>query len=106
LTARMEDSHDHLRCGATLLRMNIHRHTTAIVEHADGVIHMDGNFDAIAITGEGYVDGVVGNLEHHVVEASAVVGIADIHARTLANGVQTAQHLNVAGIVAGLCSHR
>src|SRR3546814_5865119 len=47
------------------------------------------------------VDRVVDHLEHHVVQAGAVVDVADVHARTLADGFQAAQHGNPAGIVDG-----
>ena len=44
------------------------------------------------MAGERLVDGVVDHLIDHVVEAGAVVRVADIHARTLAHGVEATQH--------------
>jgi hypothetical protein len=37
---------------------------------------------------ERFVDSVVHNLEYHVVQTGAVIGIADIHARALAHRIQ------------------
>ena len=51
------------------------------------------------MAGERFVDGIVRNLEHHVVEARAVVGVADIHAGPLAHRVEAVQHLDLVGAV-------
>ena len=40
------------------------------------------------MAGQRLVDGVVRNLEHHVVQARAIVGIADVHAGALAHGIE------------------
>ena len=55
--------------------------------------------DAVAIAGQRLVDRVVDDLVDHVVQAGAVVGVADIHARPLAHGVEAAQHLDRIGVV-------
>ena len=52
------------------------------------------------MAGQRLVDGVVDDLVDHVVQAGAVVGIADIHARPLAHGIEAAQHLDRIGVVA------
>ena len=39
------------------------------------------------MSGERFVDRVVRYFEHHVVQAAAVIGVADIHSRPLANRV-------------------
>ena len=55
--------------------------------------------DAVAIAGERLVDRVVDDLVDHVMQAGAVIGVADIHARPLAHGIEPAQHLDGGGIV-------
>ena len=45
------------------------------------------------------VDGVVDHLVDHVVQAGAVIGVADVHARPLAHRVQALQHLDGLGPV-------
>src|SRR5690606_28084295 len=58
--------------------------------------------DMVAVAGQGLVDGVVHHLEDHVVQAGAVVHVADVHAGTLADGIQAAQDGDLAGIVGGV----
>ena len=49
---------------------------------------MDNDPDAVAVAGQGLVDGVVDDFEHHVVQAAAVIGVADVHARPFAYGIE------------------
>jgi hypothetical protein len=65
---------------------------------------VDGDDDVVAVAGQGFVDGIVDDLENHVVQTSAVGGIADIHARTLAYRLQSFQLLNGILIVAAVFS--
>ena len=53
------------------------------------------------MAGQRLVDGVVDHLVDHVMQARAVVGVADIHARTLADGIQPLQNLDGIGAVLG-----
>ena len=48
---------------------------------------------------ERFVDGIVRDLEHHVVKARSVVGIADIHARPLAHRVEALEHLDAVRVI-------
>ena len=66
----------------------------AVVHHADGVVGVDGDYDVVAVTGQRFVDGVVHDFEHQVVQAGAVRGVADVHARSLAYGFQAFQDLD------------
>jgi hypothetical protein len=50
---------------------------------------MNGYDHAIAVPGESLVDGVIHNLENHVMEPAAIVGIADVHSGTLTNRVES-----------------
>ena len=52
------------------------------------------------MAGERLVDRIVGDLEHHVVEARAVVGVADVHAGPLAHRVEALEDLDALGVVA------
>ncbi len=45
------------------------------------------------------VDGIVDHFVDHVVQARSVVGVADIHARPLAHGVESFEHLDLIGTV-------
>ena len=85
LTARVEHGHDDFGGGPTLLRVDIDGDAAAIVGDRDGFVRVDGDRDFVAIAGQRLVDGVVDDLEHHVVQAGAVIGVADVHAGPLAD---------------------
>ena len=53
------------------------------------------------VAGQRLVDGVVDDLVDHVVQAGAVIGVADIHARPLAHGVEALEDLDRFGAVIG-----
>ena len=53
------------------------------------------------VAGERLVDRVVDDLVDHVVQAGAVVGVADIHARPLADGVEALEDLDRFRVVIG-----
>ena len=61
------------------------------------------------MTGKRLVDAVVHDFVNHVMEAGPVIGVADIHARPLADGFQTLQNLDGIGAVfdrlRGGCAH-
>ena len=68
-------------------------------------VGVEGHGDRVAIAGQRLVDRVVDDLVDHVVQAGAVIGVADIHARPLAHGVEPAQHLDrllVVGLVVAI----
>ena len=88
LTAGVQDGHDDLGRRPALFRVDIHRDTAPVVGHRDGFVGVDNDPDAVAVAGQGLVDGVVDDFEHHVVQAAAVIGVADVHARPFAYGIE------------------
>ena len=70
--------------------MDIHRDAAAIIRDGYRLIGMNGDHHAVTMPGEGLVDGVIHDLEHHMVQAAAVIGIADVHPRPLANRIEAA----------------
>src|SRR5690606_7912707 len=99
LTAGVQLSHDDLRRRHALFLVDVDRDAAAIVGHRHRAVLVDGHGDVVGVPGQGLVDGVVDHLDHHVVQAGAVVYAADVHAWTLAHGLQAAQHGDPAGIV-------
>ena len=89
LAAGVQHGEDHLGRRDALLRMDIHRNSTAVIRHGDGLVGVDGDGDFGAMTGEGLVDRVVEHLEHHVVQAGAVIGVTDVHARPFTDSVES-----------------
>ena len=77
----------------------IHWDTTSIVLYGDRLVFVDGDFDMSAIASHCLVDRVVHGLVHQVVQ-TLFTDVTNIHGRTLAHGLQSLKHLNIArGIV-------
>jgi hypothetical protein len=76
--------------------MDIHRYSTAIIGYGHRFIGMDSDSDFGAMTGQGFVDRIIDDLEHHMVQTGAVVGIADVHAGPLPDRIETLQDLDFA----------
>ncbi|MNJ11611.1 hypothetical protein D3C77_57900 [compost metagenome] len=60
---------------------------------------MDLDLNIGAVASQSLVNGVIDDLEHHVVQARAIIRIADIHPRALADRIQALQHLDIRGVV-------
>ena len=101
LAAGVQRGEDDFRRRLALFVVNVHRHAAAVVAHRDRFARMDDHVDLVAVAAQGLVDGIVHQLLNHVVQTGAVVGIADVHARSLAHGVQAAQHLDAPRVVSG-----
>ena len=87
-TSGMEYRHDDFQCGFLFLFVVVHRNTTAVVLHCDGVVFVDCYFDVVAITGQRFVDRVVNNFINQVVQPLRAY-VSDIHRRAFPNGFQT-----------------
>ena len=84
--------------------VHVDRNAAAVVGDGNGAVDVDGDLDAAAIAGEMLVDGVVEDLENAVVE-TALVGVADIHAGALANGIKALELVDLGGIVNLRCGY-
>ena len=96
LAAGVQHGHHDLGGGATLFRVDVDRNAAAVVADADRAVFKNGDYHLVAITRERFVDRIVDHLEHHVMQASAVIGVADVHARALAHRLQALEDLDVA----------
>ena len=99
LAARVQHGHDDFGSGATLFRVDVDRNTTTVVTDGDGAVGMDLDLNIGAVAGQSLVNGVVDDLEHHVVQTRAIIRIADIHPRALADRIQALQYLDIRGVV-------
>ena len=85
-------------------RVRVDGDATAVVLDAAPAVGEERDDDAVAATGHRLVDGVVDDLPHQVVEPGQP-GRPDVHARTLADGVEPLQHLDVLdAVLAGALS--
>src|SRR5690606_32335368 len=101
LPACVELGVDDLDAGEAGAGLDVHRNTAASVAHLDGVVGVEDHRDRLAVSAERLVDGVVEDLPEAVHEAPGVGG-ADVHAGTLAHGLEALEDLEVAGVVGGL----
>ena len=98
LAAGVEVGEHEFDGGHAELRVHVHRDAAAVVGDGNRAIDVDGDLDARAVAGEMLVDRVVQHLEDAVVEA-AFVGIADVHAGALADGLKTFEFVDLCGVV-------
>ncbi len=99
-SAGMQSRHHDLRRG-NLLAIDHHvidRNATTVIDHGNGIVEMDRNFDLGGESGKRFVDGVVDHFIHQVMQAE-VTGRSDVHRGTLAHRFHPAQHFNGVGIV-------
>jgi hypothetical protein len=68
--------------------VQVDRYAAAIIRHRYRFVRVDRDYDGVAMTGERLINGVVDDLEDHVVQTGAIIGVADVHARPLSNGLE------------------
>ena len=65
-----------------------------VVAHGARSIGVQRHLAGRRVARENLVDSVVDDLVDHVMETRTVVGVADVHARPLAHGIEAFQHLD------------
>jgi hypothetical protein len=96
--AGMELGHDDLGRAHPLFGVKLHGNAAAVVADRNAVVGVQGDADFGRVAGQRLVDAVVDDLVDHVVQARAVIGVADIHARALADSLQPLENLD------GICA--
>ena len=86
--AGMQDGHDDFCRRSPLLLVHIYGNTAAIVGDRHRFVGVNGHYDLVAVAGQRLVDGVVHDLEHHVVQTGAVIRVTDVHPRALSHRVE------------------
>ena len=94
LPAGMELGHDHFSRRDALALVDLGRDAPSVVVDGDRAVGIQRDHDLVAEAGQRLVDGVVHHLVDHVMQTRAVIGVADIHARPLAHGIEAFQHLD------------
>ncbi len=94
LPAGMKLGHDDLGCRDALLGMDIGRNPAPVVADRNRAVGVNAHPDEVGMPGQRLVDAVVDDLVDHVVQARAIIGIANIHARPLADGLQPFENLD------------
>ncbi len=99
LAARVQPRQHHLGGGDPLLDVHVGRDAATVVAHGYAAVGVERQLAARGIAGLRLVHGVVYDLERHVVQAGAVVGVADIHAGPFAHGIQPLEHGDGRGVI-------
>ena len=100
-SAGMQLGHDDFGGRHAFALVDVGRNAAAVVAHRAGTVGIEGDRDFLGEAAERLVDGVVDDLVDHVVQARAVIGVADIHARPLAHGIEALEHLDRFRVVIG-----
>ena len=66
---------------------------------------MDDDADCATKAAQCFIDRVVDQLLHHVVEARAVIGISNVHARPFTDCVESFEYFDACGVVTALVGH-
>ncbi len=99
LTAGVQLGHDDLGRGDAFAGMDVGGNAAPVVGDRHRAVGVERHVHRRGVPGQRLVDRVVDDLVDHVVQARAVVGVADIHAGALADGVQPLEHLDGFGAV-------
>ena len=96
LAAGVESGHHRLDAGDARRRVDVDRDAAPVVFHANGAVFVERDFDAVAEARHELVDGVVDYLDDEMMQP-ALVGAADVHARTPPDRLHAFEHLNIGG---------
>ena len=95
----MQLGHDDLGSRNTFSSVNLGRNPAAVVMDCRRSVRIEDDADLVGMAGERFVDGVVDDFVDHMMESGAIVGVADVHARALADRVEAFQDLDRLGAV-------
>ena len=100
-SAGVQLGHDDFGRRHALFLVDVGRDAAPVVAHRAGAVRIERDGHRGRVAGERLVDRVVDDLVDHVMQARAVVGVADIHARALAHRVESFQDLDRFRVVGG-----
>ena len=103
LAAGVQDGQHDLGRRLAAFLVDVDGDAAAVVADGAGAVGVQDDLDAVAVTGERLVDGVVDRLVHEVVQ-TVRARIADVHRGALADCLEPLEDLDVAGGV-GLAAH-
>jgi len=106
LPAGMQNSHDDFCSRSAFFFVDVYRNAATIVGNGNGVVGMYDNFNIVTVASKSLVNGIVDNFKHHVVEAGAVISVANIHTGALTHRIKSTQDFNVGGVISVTGSRR
>ncbi len=102
LTAGVQLGHDDLGRRHAFLGVDVDRNAAPVVGYRHRAVGVQDHLDQIGVAGQRLVDGVVHDLIDHVMQARAVVGVADVHAGAFAHRIQALENLDGFRAIGGL----
>src|ERR1700730_14639012 len=98
----LQGGHHDLRRG-NFLAVNVHvvhGNAADVIDHRDGVVDVDRDFNLVGETSKRLIDGIIDNFVDQMVQ-SQIAGGADVHGRSQAYGFHAAEDFDgVGGVVA------
>ena len=101
LTAGVQLGEDQLDAANALFRVDVDRHTAAVIGHFQGIVGMQDHLHRTGVTGQGFVDAVVDDFLGQVVGPAGV----GVHARALAHRVQAGEDFDGVCVIGVLLGH-
>ena len=101
LSAGVEDGQYDLDCGKLLLGHDRDRDAGAVIANRDPVVRVDDHRDVVTAAGQRLINRVVNNLVDEMMKAARTRG-SDVHAGTLADGLEPLEDRDVLCVITGL----
>ena len=95
LAAGVEHRHDDFGSRSSLFFVIVDRYPTTVVGDRHGLVRVNDHRHFGAVACKRLVNGIVDGLEHHMMKACAIIGVADIHSGPLAHGLEALQDLDI-----------
>ena len=92
--ARVKLGHDHFGGRNAFFGVNAGGDAAPIIFDRNRSIRIERDNDPVTVASQCFINRIVRNLKHHVMQAAAIIGIADIHAGALADSVKAFKYLN------------
>ncbi|MDR6304418.1 hypothetical protein GGQ85_002125 [Nitrobacter vulgaris] len=91
-SAGVQLRHDDFSRGNAFTLVNVDGNAATVVAYGHRIVGVEDDLDGGGMSSQRFVDGVVDYFIDHMVQTGAVIGIADIHARPLAHGVEALEN--------------
>ena len=98
LAAGMEYAHDDLggRAPGLVLVVEFYAggYAATVIGDRNRIVGMDGDDDVVAVTGQCFINCIIDNFEHHVMQTGAIGCVTNVHPGALSYGLQAFELLD------------
>jgi hypothetical protein len=99
LAASVEFCHDDFSSRNTKFLVLIHWNSSPIISYRERMVGMKNNLHRVVESCEMFVNRVVDHFPNAVVESRAVMRVAEVHARSFSNGLETLENLDASSVI-------